>query len=116
MQVRGGSVIVRNHCAGIGQGSIHKQLQVQVVAGGVAGGTHRAKLLALGHCIASCHAQGIQVGIQRAVTVAVRQGAVVDHHIIAVTEVVVGNRHRAVIHCQHRRTFGGAVIRSVVTV
>ena len=33
MQVRGGGVIVRNHRAGIGQGSIHKQLQVQVVAG-----------------------------------------------------------------------------------
>ena len=88
-----------------------------MVAGGVAGGTHRAKLLALGHCIASCHAQGIQVGIQRAVTVAVRQGAVVDDHMIAVTGVVVvGNRHCAAVHRQHRRALGGAIIRPAVIV
>ena len=57
------------------------------------------------------------MGIQRAVTVAVRQGAVVDHYMIAITGVdAVGTHHCAAVHRQHRRALGGAIIRPAVIV
>ena len=106
---------MRNIVQRVGARTVHTQFQVQVVAGGVAGGANMADDIPLRNVLAHTDRRGaVHVGVQGSIGVALVIGAVVNHDIVAIAVVPAGHGDNAACHSADVGAAGRGKVNALV--